>query len=69
MSRRPSSSTGVSLFPFLSILACLIGILTMMIKIISDIKAQENNGRDEQELSRAKQNQQLQADIKKQDKE
>lgn len=69
MSRRQSSSAGVSLFPFLSILACLIGILTMMIKIISDIKAQENTGRDEQELARARQHQQLQADIKKQEKE
>jgi chaperonin cofactor prefoldin len=69
MSRRQSSSAGVSLFPFLSILACLIGILTMMIKIISDIKAQESTGRDEQELARAKQHQQLQADIKKQEKE
>ena len=69
MSRRQSSSTGVSLFPFLSILACLIGILTMMIKIISDIKAQESSGRDEQELARAKQFQQVNADIKKQEKE
>lgn len=69
MSRRQSSSTGVSLFPFLSILACLIGVLTMMIKIITDIKAQENVGRDEQEMARAKQFQQIQSEIKKQEKE
>jgi chaperonin cofactor prefoldin len=71
MSRRNSSAAGagVSLFPFLSILACLIGILTMMIKIISDIKAQENTGRDEEEMARAKQFQQLLVEIKSQQKE
>ena len=68
MSRRNSSAAGagVSLFPFLSILCCLIGILTMMIKIITDIKAQEQNKRDPQELARAQEHQQLRADIKKQ---
>lgn len=69
MSRRQSSSAGVSLFPFLSILACLIGVLTMMIKIISDIKAQETKGRDEQELNRAKQHQHLLAETQKQQQE
>ncbi|MES2981733.1 MAG: hypothetical protein V4727_05405, partial [Verrucomicrobiota bacterium] len=71
MSRRPSSAAGagVSLFPFLSILACLIGILTMMIKIISDIKAQETSGRGEEEMARAKQHQQIQVEIKNQEKE
>ncbi|TAE90803.1 MAG: hypothetical protein EAZ81_08780 [Verrucomicrobia bacterium] len=69
MSRRQSSSAGVSLFPFLSILACLIGVLTMMIKIITDIKAQETTGRDEQEMNRAKQHQQLRVQIKKQQQE
>jgi len=71
MSRRPSNAAGagVSLFPFLSILACLIGILTMMIKIISDIKAQENVGRDEEEMARAKQFQQIQVTIKNQEKD
>ncbi len=71
MSRRKSSAAGagVSLFPFLSILACLIGVLTMMIKIISDIKAQENVGRDENEMARAKQHQQLQVEIKSQNKQ
>jgi hypothetical protein len=38
MSRRRSNAGGggVSLFPFLSILACLIGILTLMIKLVCD---------------------------------
>lgn len=71
MSRRSSSAAGagVSLFPFLSILACLIGILTMMIKIISDIKSQETTGRDEQEMTRAKEYQQLKVEISQQEKE
>ena len=71
MSRRSSSAAGagVSLFPFLSILACLIGILTMMIKIISDIKAQETSGRDEEEMARAKQHQQIRAEIKTEQQE
>lgn len=71
MSRRASSAAGngVSLFPFLSILACLIGVLTMMIKIISDIKAQETAGRGEEEMARAKQHQQIKVDIKNQEKE
>ena len=67
MSRRSSSAAGggVSLFPFLSILACLIGILTLMIKIISDMKASENHGRDKEELARAEKFQSLQHDITK----
>lgn len=71
MSRRPSSAagTGVSLFPFLSILACLIGILTMMIQIISEIQNQPESDRDPAELARAKEHQQLRADIRKQQAE
>jgi hypothetical protein len=71
MSRRSSSAAGagVSLFPFLSILACLIGILTMMIKIISDIKTQETTGRGDEEMARAKQQQQIKVEIKNQQKE
>jgi predicted RNase H-like nuclease (RuvC/YqgF family) len=41
----------------------------MMIKIISDIKAQETNGRGEEELARAKQHQQIKVEIKNQEKE
>ena len=71
MSRRSSNAagSGVSLFPFLSILACLIGILTLMIKIISDIKALEHAGRDKNELARAEQNYEILKNIEKQNKE
>jgi len=66
MSRRNSNAggTGVSLFPFLSILACLIGILTLMIKLISDIKANETAGRGEEELALAKQHAAIQRQIR-----
>ena len=66
MSRRNSNAAGggVSLFPFLSILACLIGILTLMIKLISDLKATETAGRGEVELALAKQHASIQRQIK-----
>ena len=63
---RPTSNaagTGASLFPFLSILPWLIGILTLMIKLISDIKANETAGRGEEELARAKQHAAIQRQI------
>lgn len=41
----------------------------MMIKIISDIKAQETSGRGEEEMARAKQYQQIKAEIKTQQQE
>ena len=71
MSRRQSNAAGagVSLFPFLSILACLIGILTMMIQIISQTQNQPESERDPAELARAKEHQQLRADIRKQQAE
>ena len=36
--RRTSSEGGVSLFPFMSILACLIGILTLLISVTMQVK-------------------------------
>lgn len=66
MSRRASNAGGgVSLFPFLSILACLIGILTLMISVTSAVKSMENAGRDKEELERAKQHQSLVSQQKK----
>ena len=62
MGRRKSSQMGVSLFPFLSILCCLIGLLTLMIKIISDIKAMER-GQNQEEIARALENQKIQRQI------
>lgn len=65
MGRRKSSGGGVSLFPFLSILCCLIGLLTLMIKIIGDIKAMER-GQNQEEIARALENQKIQKAIAKQ---
>ncbi|MCU0782373.1 MAG: hypothetical protein MUF04_14935 [Akkermansiaceae bacterium] len=55
MSRRATNAGGggVSLFPFLSILACLIGILTLLIRIVSEVKTHEHRQRDQGELARA----------------
>lgn len=60
MARRASSAgTGVSLFPFMSILACLIGILTLMISVTVAVKSLETSGRGKEELERAKRHQSL----------
>lgn len=66
MSRRASNAGGggVSLFPFLSILACLIGILTLLIRIISDVKEQEHRQRDKGELARAERMVGLESELK-----
>lgn len=60
MARRASSADGgVSLFPFMSILACLIGILTLMISVTIALKSLETSGRGQEELDRAKKLQSL----------
>lgn len=43
--RRSSDDEGVSLFPFMSILACLIGILTLMISVISQLREMEDRNK------------------------
>jgi hypothetical protein len=54
MSRRASNAgASISLFSFLSILACLIGILTILISLTSALKTIEGAGRDKDELARA----------------
>lgn len=57
--RRKSSDEGVSLFPFMSILACLIGILTLMISVTMQLKQMDNAGRTEEEKARAIENRDL----------
>lgn len=67
MAKRSSSAggNGVSLFPFLSILACLIGLLTLMIKILSDLQVVER-GQNQEEILVALEHQKLQREIKQQ---
>lgn len=57
--RRTSSDERVSLFPFMSILACLIGILTLMISVTMQLKQMDNAGRTEEEKARAIENRDL----------
>lgn len=57
--RQNNSGEGVSLFPFMSILACLIGILTLMISVSMQVKQIENEGRTEEEKQRAIENRDL----------
>ncbi|MFK7910687.1 MAG: hypothetical protein AB8F34_08790 [Akkermansiaceae bacterium] len=57
--RRAVSDEKVSLLPFMSILACLIGILTLLISVSMVINQRERDGYTEEELERAKQNNQL----------
>jgi hypothetical protein len=60
MARRASSAgNGVSLFPFMSILACLIGILTLMISVTIALKSMQTAGRGKEELARARDHQSL----------
>ena len=65
MSRRSSSAGpgGVSLFPFLSILASVIGILTLMISLVSKIRDQPAKERDPQEVARAEEHAAIQREI------
>jgi hypothetical protein len=51
--RRKNNDGGVSLFPFMSILACLIGILTLMISVSMKAKEIDQEGRTEEEMARA----------------
>lgn len=51
--RKNREENGVSLFPFMSILACLIGILTLMISVSMQLQQVEQEGRTQEELDRA----------------
>lgn len=51
--RQKDKGNGVSLFPFMSILACLIGILTLMISVMMQVQQMEHQGRTQEEMDRA----------------
>ncbi|MDB4553732.1 hypothetical protein N9012_04735, partial [Akkermansiaceae bacterium] len=63
--RSKDSDNGVSLFPFMSILACLIGILTLMISVMIQVQQMKKAGRTEEEIALAMKNRTL---IKKAEK-
>lgn len=57
--RRNHNDEAVSLFPFMSILACLIGILTLMISVSMQLKQNQNKGHTEEEKALALENRDL----------
>ncbi len=52
--RRKNKGMEVSLFPFLSILACVIGSLTLIITVLAVVQTQNSGGLPEDEVERAK---------------
>lgn len=52
--RRITDDGGISLFPFLSILACLIGVLTLMISVMTQTHSSDTAGQSEEEIARAR---------------
>jgi hypothetical protein len=67
--RRTTDDGGVSLFPFMSILAGVIGILTLLISINMIVKEQERDDLTQEEFDRAKLNQSLKVRALKLEKE
>lgn len=66
--RRESSGDEVSLFPFLSILACLIGALIVLIVVMSVSNSQKSDGRTKAEVELAKTYQQMLRELKEREK-
>ncbi|MBE7493820.1 MAG: hypothetical protein HS117_02635 [Verrucomicrobiaceae bacterium] len=62
--RRASTEGEVSLFPFLSILACLIGALVLMIVVLVIAQVGKAEGRSAEEIKRAQEYIQMKKDIK-----
>ena len=70
--RRSNDDEGVSLFPFMSILACLIGILTLMISVMmqaQQAEQEEKAGKTKEERARAMENLELKKKIEIAEKE
>jgi len=59
----------ISLFPFLSILVCLIGILVLLIVVLSMLQGMLGDGRSIEEFARARAAQELQRDMQEQEEE
>lgn len=66
--RREGSGDEVSLFPFLSILACLIGALIMIIVVMCVAQTQKSDGRTPEEVQRAREYQELKKQLEEQTK-
>lgn len=66
--RRESGENEVSLFPFLSILACLIGALVLMIVVLVLAQAQKADGRTIEEIKMAQDVQQMTKELQEREK-
>lgn len=66
--RREGSGDEVSLFPFLSILACLIGALIMIIVVMCVAQTQKSDGRTPEEVQRAREYQEMKKQLEQQTK-
>ncbi len=67
-SRRKSSGDEISLFPFLSILACLIGALVLIIVVLVVAQAGKAEGRTPQEIKMAQDFQRMEREIQERQK-
>lgn len=63
MGARARSDPEVSLFPFLSILVCLIGALVLLIVILTIVQSATGGGRDPEEFQRAKEADRLRREV------
>ena len=63
--KRKDSGTSVSLFPFLSILVCMIGCLTLIIVVLNLVAMNKQEGREPEEVERAR----LFVELEKENKE
>jgi hypothetical protein len=66
---RPRTDPEVSLFPFLSILVCLIGALVLLIVIMTIVQSSLGDGRNMEEVVRAREADKLRRELKELDKQ
>ena len=59
MAKRKDSGMAINLFPFLSILVCIIGCLTMIIVVLNIAQMDQVEGQTPEEVERAKEWQEL----------
>jgi len=66
---RSQNVPGISLFPFLSILVCLIGVLVLLIVVLSMLQGMLGDGRSIEEFARARAAQELQREMSEREEE
>lgn len=66
---RAQNAPEISLFPFLSILVCLIGVLVLLIVVLSMLQGMLGDGRTIEEFARARAAQELQREMEQREEE